>query len=406
MSMSPSTVPVQIPRELVLASAGTGKTFRISSRIIGLLAAGGHPDAIFASTFTRKAAGEILDRVLIRLAAAALGEDCARELSEAALFDKSSAGPEFWRRLLERLVSELHRVNIGTLDSFFVRAVTSFADEVGLPPGWRIADEAVAARVREEALREVLDQADRGVLLELLRGLANGGARRSVHDAVLTDLRELVELHHALDGAAADCWRGFSEYAGDLPANFDELRLALADEFESTPPPLTNGGTPRVNWAKNLAAAGTALRMGDWDSLLNLKLGQRAREDEGTFDRVAIPIDVAELFASADVLARAVLARRLTEQCRTMGRLTALFASALDRRQRETGAFGFAELTRLLGGGSPLCERPDIFYRLDARTQHIFLDEFQDTSLAQWQALEPLVDELLSGYEGERAAVV
>ena len=52
--------PVTLPRELVLASAGSGKTFRISSRIIGLLEAGAEPERILASTFARKAAGEIL----------------------------------------------------------------------------------------------------------------------------------------------------------------------------------------------------------------------------------------------------------------------------------------------------------------------------------------------------------
>ena len=56
-----------LPRELVLASAGSGKTYHLSSRIIGLLARGTPPDEILASTFTRKAAGEILERVLYGL---------------------------------------------------------------------------------------------------------------------------------------------------------------------------------------------------------------------------------------------------------------------------------------------------------------------------------------------------
>ncbi|HSJ07359.1 MAG TPA: UvrD-helicase domain-containing protein, partial [Longimicrobiales bacterium] len=61
-----------LPRELILASAGSGKTYRISSHLIALLARGEPADEIFASTFTRKAAGEILDRVLRRLAEASV----------------------------------------------------------------------------------------------------------------------------------------------------------------------------------------------------------------------------------------------------------------------------------------------------------------------------------------------
>ena len=60
------TSPTELPRELVLASAGSGKTYPLSSRIIELLASGAPPGDILASTFTRKAAGEILDRVLVR----------------------------------------------------------------------------------------------------------------------------------------------------------------------------------------------------------------------------------------------------------------------------------------------------------------------------------------------------
>ena len=69
-----------LPRELVLASAGSGKTYHISSRIIRLLAGGTPAHAVLASTFTRKAAGEILERVLVRLAEGASDPEKAREL--------------------------------------------------------------------------------------------------------------------------------------------------------------------------------------------------------------------------------------------------------------------------------------------------------------------------------------
>ena len=58
------------PNVVIRASAGTGKTYRLSSRFLGLLAAGEPVDGVLATTFTRKAAGEILGRVLLRLAEA------------------------------------------------------------------------------------------------------------------------------------------------------------------------------------------------------------------------------------------------------------------------------------------------------------------------------------------------
>ena len=63
---------------LILASAGSGKTFQLGNRVIGLVARGAEPEKIVALTFTRKAAGEFADSVLTKLAAAAVGAQGAQ----------------------------------------------------------------------------------------------------------------------------------------------------------------------------------------------------------------------------------------------------------------------------------------------------------------------------------------
>ena len=60
---------------VIRASAGAGKTWRLSNRYISLLAAGVGPENIVAATFSRKAAGEILERILTRVAAASLSPE-------------------------------------------------------------------------------------------------------------------------------------------------------------------------------------------------------------------------------------------------------------------------------------------------------------------------------------------
>jgi len=59
-----------LPSPVHSASAGTGKTFQLSNRFLELLRHDVPHDRILATTFTRKAAGEILDRVILRLAEA------------------------------------------------------------------------------------------------------------------------------------------------------------------------------------------------------------------------------------------------------------------------------------------------------------------------------------------------
>ena len=64
---------------LILASAGSGKTFQLGNRVIGLVAGGAAPERIVALTFTRKAAGEFADSVLTKLAQAA----AAKQIEQA-----------------------------------------------------------------------------------------------------------------------------------------------------------------------------------------------------------------------------------------------------------------------------------------------------------------------------------
>ena len=73
---------VNIPHRLIMASAGSGKTFQLVSRYISLLAVGAEPGKILAATFARKAAGEILDKIMLRLCEASLDADKARETAQ------------------------------------------------------------------------------------------------------------------------------------------------------------------------------------------------------------------------------------------------------------------------------------------------------------------------------------
>ena len=130
-------------REVVLASAGSGKTYRLSSRLIGLLAIGVAPEEILASTFTRKAAGEIMDRVLLRLAEGASDPVSAQELAESM---PAGVPPEHLTQegcsdLLSKTVGELHRLQVVTLDAFFFRVARAFALELGLPQSWKLAQD-------------------------------------------------------------------------------------------------------------------------------------------------------------------------------------------------------------------------------------------------------------------------
>ena len=145
---------------VIRASAGTGKTYQLTNRFVRLLASGVAPEAILAATFTRKAAGEILERILLTLAHAA--SDVNKCLKLAAAIDRPQLNRLQCRDLLVRVTSRLHRLQIGTIDSFFARLASSFSLELGLPPGWRIIDDIELKRLRQELATSRSAQTDRG----------------------------------------------------------------------------------------------------------------------------------------------------------------------------------------------------------------------------------------------------
>jgi ATP-dependent exoDNAse (exonuclease V) beta subunit len=403
-------------RELVVASAGSGKTFRISSRIIALLARGEPPGSIFASTFTRKAAGEILERVLVRLARAALDAGEARELARHALGPDPLPGipstdPAFWRGVLRRTVAGLHRLDVSTLDAFFVRAVGSFAHDLGLPPGWGISDEPTTDRLRTEALEEVLDEVDEGVLVELVRSLHAGDVRRSVHEGLAREVDEILAVHRSLDPEAPG-WGAMREAVGERPGDLEERCREVASRLETVDVPLTKSGSPNGHFVNAREAAANKIRERDWEGYVTNGLYNTILMTEPgevpTYYRKPLPEPMIRTLEEGAELARAGLGPDLAARAEAMGRLAESYEEAWIRRTRETGRLRFQDVTRLLTGPRPLGGRPDLLYRLDGSTRHLLLDEFQDTSLLQWRALRPLADALVGGADtpADGAAVV
>lgn len=388
--------PTPPPRELVVASAGAGKTFRLSSRIIELLASGAPPEEIFASTFTRKAAGEILERVLLRLAAGGS--------SEGGLADPELSRAECLH-LLEVLVRRLHAVNVGTLDSFFQRMARAFQMELGLPPGWTLSDGPAEEGLQAEAVARLLDRMDDGMLVELLRLLQGGEARRGVHKLLMDEVAELHDLYRELDPEVAEPW-GFEPGTDPSPSPSRDESTALAQAIREAWVPLTKKGEPKKNWVKARDKAAAELASGRLEDFVSGGLAGKVLAGDPTYYREEIPDPLLSRIEDGIDLVRRALRPRLHARTQALGRLLGRYDRGIEELRRERGRYRFDDVTRALARSMTCGLGTELHYRLDARVRHILLDEFQDTSLAQWWALKPLVAEILSGYEDERGVVI
>ena len=139
------------PNLMVLASAGSGKTYQLSNRILGFIAKGVAPETIVALTFTRKAAGEFTDEVLSKIATACLDAKSAERIQTDLQLEINFAD------VLEKLIRSLPRITLGTMDGFFSRVVKSFPHELGVAAGnFQLIEGAALKKIHEEMLAGIL----------------------------------------------------------------------------------------------------------------------------------------------------------------------------------------------------------------------------------------------------------
>lgn len=405
---------------LIVANAGSGKTYRLVTRCLELLARGESPDRILALTFTRKAAAEFLQKLFGRLAEAASDPSALAKLREQ--LGEPSLSAEQCTQWLRHLTAALPRLSMGTMDGFFGRIVRSFPFEFGLGRDFRLLDEAGLEENRQLALERFfaaaaetkggLDQ-----LVELLRQESRNRSDRSVFGTVESAARSLQQSYLDTPGDVAwgDADRIWPEGSVILASGpVDAAVKALREEIATTHPDLGAKAGAQWNAWLDLALAHRPPRRMDpeLDKFLKEKLAG-AKEDKKTGE-FYVPVGNAaadRLYLRANLPAlRENLRRALVkveveaklESSHALHALLAHYESAYHATVRESGALTFADIALFLAASAREAWRRDLDYRLDGRHDHWLLDEFQDTSRTQWRILEPLADEIIQDTSAAR----
>lgn len=427
--------------EMILASAGSGKTWQLTNRYIAIMArahlAGEEPrpDQIVAVTFTRKAAGEFFDEILKKLAQGARSDKAAAKLAgppndpENPFHDTLSQLTALdYQALLACFIRRMPGLFLGTLDSFFSRIVRAFPTEFGLTGDFEIIDEHAASRARSEVFRRVFQESthrpEATEFIEAFR-LATFGKEESSIQYLLD--RYVNDHHHILLSAAsaklwgqADAiWPEGCEWLdaeGDDTSDLEQLfSLFTTDELTEKQWIFWNEfqdqllayrpGEEHPKRIKDLLGKFLA----NWPAV---KAGEAAfavggKKQEFSPAACAIISRITRRLVSHEIKTKLV---------RTHGIWLILseyehFYSQLVRRR---GRLTFHDMQVILAGTSDapapiLSQRPDvdtrlrIDYRLDATYHHWLLDEFQDTSHLQWTVIANLIDEAMQDPSGDRS---
>jgi ATP-dependent helicase/nuclease subunit A len=386
------------PRNNVVleASAGTGKTSVLVWRYINLLKAGVEPGHILAITFTRKAAAEMRERII-------------RELKDAAA--RSEIDKALWSDVRDRL----GEISISTIDAFCLSLLREFPLEADLDPGFEMADETEVPRLVEESLDRSLricaalakQDPDIAVVLAQLgmsrtrAGLASLLDRRLVAWDALdrflangpSDLTPEVVCRRAatsLQDALRAVPGGLARFLRDGPLGHPRYQMLVRDlerllDLEHAGDAQIRALVERVA-AHFLTAEGKARKSGGippYKGERDYPSPDASKRHRAAVFQIAPHVEQV-VFAFARDL-NVVLARGIRR----------MFAIALAQYRKALEDRSVLDFSDVLQRALDLLRQMDEFsqsrFRLESRYHHVLVDEFQDTSRAQWELVSLLI---------------
>lgn len=350
------------------ASAGSGKTFALSVRYIALLLKGNHPRKILALTFTNKAANEMKHRITDTFCNLHLSKCDGERNAICELLGKSKEEVLALRDkfMADFLASEL---KISTFDSFFATILRQFSLNLGLMPDFNSLNDN-SIDVKNE-FKRLLDS-----------------------NSMMSKVAKYLYYTNSKENAL-----------------FEKLALLSQAKFEKfdAPWPSSENAMDRYNELCDVALKLSSDKYHVANFNKNLSLNEIVEKavvkdiDKKYFNKVR---DNAEFNAARDEFISALKEYYLALEKYEISQISYfvdLYKKAIANVNRRENSLSFADITNWVNELLTNKNKQNIdmlYFRLDAKIRHILIDEFQDTDIKQYEILEPLIAESLSG-EGQ-----
>jgi ATP-dependent helicase/nuclease subunit A len=392
------------------ACAGAGKTWMLVSRMVRALLDGQtKPHEILAITFTKKAAGEMRERLYEWLEQFAHADDetLEKELKNRGFDDRNGLqANEYVRKQLSNLYAQVlangRPVQIRTFHSWFAALLRSAPiatlQQLGLPLNYELLEDDKQAKtlVWRRFYSALLAQPELKADFESVV-LAHGRSQAGIALQGALDKRTeflLADAAGVVDASVQHFTAQFSDLVG-LALPQDALRSPAANELLLAAAKVLGRASAPTFSAKGVELE-TALSHGNAAGVLLSLLTEK-----GTARKFGEKIiGIAKVREAQDLVLRvadATTQHQAWDYQQRMARLSRLLLAEFSLLKHERGWVDMNDVERaaqtmlsdaVLSGW--------VQERLDARIRHLMIDEFQDTNPLQWQALSSW----LSGYAG------
>jgi ATP-dependent helicase/nuclease subunit A len=398
------------------ASAGSGKTFRLTTEYLKLLLAREtNYRRILAVTFTNKATAEMKERIIAQLAVLS-GEE--KSAYRDTIIEETGLTAEQIRQSaqisLHNILFDYTRFSVSTIDRFTQRILKAFSRETGVNPDYQT--ETDSDLLIEEAVDRIIANCDRNPrLLKWLELFVSEKISNNQNFSVENDLKELgkelfkeklqnkLQLlavffsdeknsHHYLEllyKISAGFESGLKTSAGQLVNIYTDAGYGVGD--------FSYGNSGVAGFLEKTRKGSIPLdipvRVREASQDPMAWLTRANRKSEGIMDLVKkilqpglqIMVDFWEKHSPGYFTAKTIIAEWYTAA------LLMDIQKEVTALGREKGVLPLAISNLLLKSIIDGSDAPFIFEKAGNRYSHFMLDEFQDTSEMQWDNFRPLI---------------
>ncbi|AYN65974.1 ATP-dependent helicase [Euzebyella marina] len=410
------------------ASAGSGKTFTLAKEYLKIvLGAKGGFRRILAITFTNKAVNEMKTRIL----------DSLQSFSENSTSDDSSAlfkevraslninEQELRERAKTTLKSILHNYaffDISTIDKFTHRIIRTFAKDLGIPQNFEVVleidlllDEAVSRLLQKAGVDKKLTQVLLDFALEKIDDDKSWDIGQDLYKMGMLMFNENHASH--LEGLRNKNIDDFlklksilwaeQQRIGDLLVSIANEILTRIEENQLEFSDFTRGYFPK--FISDIAQGNLNI---NFDAGWKQNFETTVLYNKSASDNVKQTLDA--LHPHLTVLFSAIKQNFYRQQFlkNAYGNLVPLtvlnaLRNEVKQIQKERDLLLISEFNMLISKEIKNQPAPFIYERLGEKYRHYFIDEFQDTSQAQWNNLIPLIGNALESqdYKGQTGSL-